>query len=73
MEGMFHFRYLNSNHKFSFLFIYLFRFWLYNQWVDVVIDDRLPYYSNNGSLVFSSNKIEINEFWGSLLEKAFAK
>lgn len=37
------------------------------EWVDIVIDDRLPYYAN-GSLVFCSNKTETNEMWGALLE-----
>ena len=46
--------------------IFHFRFWLYGEWVDVVIDDRLPFWPD-GKLVFSSNKEEPNEYWSSLL------
>ena len=37
------------------------------EWVDVVVDDKLPIY--NGSLIYCSNRKCENEFWGSLLEK----
>lgn len=50
-----------------------FRFWLQGDWVDVVIDDRLPYWQKNEQLVFSSNTAQPNELWASLLEKAYAK
>jgi hypothetical protein len=52
--------------------IFHFRFWLYGEWVDVVIDDRLPF-NPDGSLLYCYNAKTPNELWGALLEKAYAK
>ena len=48
--------------------MFYFRFWVYGDWYDVVIDDKLPcsrYYDKQ--LVYCSNKNNPNEFWPMLV------
>lgn len=50
--------------------IYRFRFYRLGRWIEVVVDDFLPRYRNR--FIYLSSK-QPGEYWGSLLEKAYAK
>ncbi|XP_069350859.1 calpain-13 [Eulemur rufifrons] len=51
--------------------IFRFRFWQCGQWVEVVIDDRLP--AMGKECLFVHPRKDNQEFWPCLLEKAYAK
>lgn len=52
--------------------IFKFRLWKANRWIEIVVDDRLPYREDTEALAFTSSSSS-NEFWSAILEKAYAK
>ena len=64
-----------ENQKVDYSGVARFRFWRFGKWVEVLVDDLLPTFQNNDNkteLIFSHSTSNC-EFWGALLEKAYAK
>jgi len=53
--------------------LYGLKFYKNGKWRQVIIDDRLPYQSQNATTPLFAHSNDTDEFWVSLIEKAYAK
>jgi len=59
-------------HSSEYAGIFHFRFFKFGEWVDVVVDDKIPV-DEDGEFIYCSNQKDKNEFFVPLLEKAYSK
>nr|XP_048272250.1 calpain-13 [Myodes glareolus] len=62
---------MDQSYSHQYAGIFRFRFWQCGQWVEVVVDDRLPVIGKN--FLFVHPRRGNQEFWPCLMEKAYAK
>ena len=55
--------------------IFHFRFCWSSEWMEVLVDDRLPYLDGQSVLVYSNPRVSSapRQYWASLVHKAYAK
>ncbi|XP_005368030.1 calpain-13 [Microtus ochrogaster] len=62
---------MDQSYSHQYAGIFRFRFWQCGQWMEVVVDDRLPVIDKN--FLFVRPRRGNQEFWPCLMEKAYAK
>ncbi|CAL8104578.1 unnamed protein product [Calicophoron daubneyi] len=56
----------------DYLGVYRVRIWCFGEWIELLIDDRLPVIKGTNDLLFARSE-DKSVFWSALVEKAYAK